>query len=117
MCRERLVSIVKRQQKRARCAVRRARDCEFVKREGSPSGAGQRGHLPSKDRAAHTSHAELERAADAVITENGWINQWGHIQVNTAHVTIAKMMPSNVALSVMLQARRYQIDICQSASV
>ena len=43
---------------------------EFLQRQRPPAGAGERGHLPREDRAAHPSDAELERAADAVIAED-----------------------------------------------
>ena len=89
---------------------------KFGEAQRSPPRASERGHLPRKHRSAHPSHAELEWAADPVIAEN-WDRQWGHIHVKTAHVTSAKMTPSSVDLSVIVHARRYQIDIWNSASV
>src|SRR6266516_2650873 len=103
--------------RRASCVVRRAWRGEFGERQRPPAVAREGAHLSGKDRAAHPSHAELERAADAVIAEDGRVGQCGHIHVNTAQVTSAKITPSNVALSVMAHARRYQMDICHSASV
>ena len=91
---------------------------EFIERERPPACAGERGHLPRKDRPAHPSHAELERAADTVVTEDrGRCRQCGHIHVKAAHVTSAKITPSNVDFSVMAHDRRYQIDIWYRAKV
>src|SRR6266513_3216410 len=83
-----------------------------------PTRTRQRGHLPRKDRPADARDAQLERAADAVIAEDRRVRrQWGQSHPNTAHVTAAKMSPSNVAFSDIVTDRRYQIVICQSASV
>jgi hypothetical protein len=117
MLREGGVAVVERQQKRASCVVRGASDCKLLQRQGTPPRPRQRGHLPRKDGTAHARHAELERAADAVVAEDWGNRQCGHIHVNTAQVTSAKTSPSNVDFSVNAQARRYQIDICHSASV
>ena len=112
------VAVVEGQQKRAWCVVRRAWLREFVQRQCVPAGAGERGHLPRKDRPAHARDAQLERAADAVITEDRRARrQCGQSHPNTAQVTSAKITPSTVDLSVIAQDRRYQIDICHSASV
>ena len=93
-------------------------DSELVEGHRSPTRARERRHLPHKDRTACSSDAQLERAADAVITEDRRKRrQCGHIHVNTAHVTSAKTTPSNVDLRVIAHDRRYQIDICHSAKV
>src|SRR6266699_251114 len=91
---------------------------KLVQRQCPPTRTRQGGHLPCKDQPADARDAQLERAADAVITEDSRVRrQWGQSHPNTAHVTAAKMSPSNVALSDIVTDRRYQIVICQSASV
>lgn len=62
---------------------------KLVERQGTPPRPRQRGHLPLEHRTAHSGHAQLERAADAVITENRWVRQFGHSHATTAHVTAA----------------------------
>jgi hypothetical protein len=53
------------------CSMRRFLVCELCEGKGPPPSAGQGRHLPGKDRTAHPSHPELERAANAVVAENG----------------------------------------------
>jgi len=90
----------------------------MLERQCLPSSLRQRGHLSRKDRPAHPSHAELERAADTVVTEDrGRCRQCGHIHVKAAQVTSANITPSNVDFSVMTHDRRYQIDIWYRAKV
>src|SRR6266550_6445776 len=55
---------------------------EFIEREGAPASAGERRHLSCKDRPAHPSNAQLERAADTVIAENGRLTPHGPPAVN-----------------------------------
>jgi len=91
---------------------------EFREGDRLPPRTRQRGHLPREAGPAHSSDAQLEGAADAVVAEDGGRRrQCGHIHVNTAQVMNAKITPSNVDLSVMAHDRRYQIDICHSANV
>src|SRR5882762_10394169 len=90
---------------------------ELLQRHSTPSGTRQRRHLSRKDRPAHPSNAQLERAADTVIAENGRGCRQCHSHVKTAHVTSAKITPSNVDFNVMAHDRRYQIDIWYRARV
>src|SRR5258705_9093316 len=115
---QRCVSIIKRQQERLpRRHVGTSARCILVERQCLPSSPRQCGHLPRKDGPAHSSNAQLERAADTVIAENRGGCRQCHSHVNTAHVTSAKITPSNVDFSVMSHDRRYQIDIWYRAKV
>ncbi len=114
---ERGVAVVEGQEERAACGVRRLPG-EFREGDRLPSRTCHCRHLPCEDGAAHPSDAQLERAADAVVAEDGGkCRQCGQSHTNTAQVTSAKITPSNVDFSVIVQDRLYQIDICQSASV
>ena len=92
---------------------------EFLECHCAPPRACERRHLARKDRPAHPSDAQLERAADAVIAEDGSavLDQCGHNHVNTAQTTRAKRTPSNVAFNDIATDRRYQMVICQMATV
>ncbi len=111
------VAVVEGQKERAWGVVRGAWGCEFIEGERPPASAGERRHLSRKDRPAHPSNAQLERAADTVIAENRGKCRQCHSHVKTAHVTSAKITPSNVDFSVMTHDRRYQIDIWYRAKV
>src|SRR5882672_1533376 len=55
---------------------------ELLQRHSTPSGTRERRHLSRKNRPAHPSNAQLERAADAVIAENGRLTPHGPPAVN-----------------------------------
>src|SRR6266550_3511093 len=80
---QRCVSIIKRQQEHLpRRHVGTPARCILLERQCLPSSLRQRGHLPRKKRPAPPSNAQLERAADAMVAENGRLTPHGPPPVN-----------------------------------